>query len=63
MIVATGAVIAGIVVLSIALSIVQYRRMTPLVFRCARCGVEFRRAPYRAFPRACPGCGARDWAL
>ena len=63
MIAATLACIAGILALSIAMSIIQFRRVTPLVFRCVRCGAEFRRAPHRAFPRACPRCGARDWAV
>lgn len=39
-----------------------FRRMTPLVYRCRRCGHEFHRAAHRAFPRACPGCRARDWS-
>jgi len=63
MIAATIACIAGILVLSIAMSIVQFRRTTPLVFRCVRCGAEFQQAPHRDFPRACRRCGARDWAV
>jgi hypothetical protein len=63
MIVATIAAIAILVLVSVALSILQFRRATPLVFCCVRCGIEFRRAPHRDFARACPGCGAHDWAV
>jgi len=40
---------------------VASRGMTPLVFRCRRCEGEFRRAPFRAFPTACPRCGSHSW--
>jgi hypothetical protein len=40
---------------------IAFRRMTPLIFRCRRCDRDFRRAPHRRFPAACPLCGARDW--
>lgn len=39
-----------------------FRRMTPLAYRCGRCGRDFQRAAHRRFPAACPHCGARDWA-
>ncbi len=42
-------------------SAIAFRRMTPLIFRCRRCDRDFRRAPHRRFPAACPLCGARDW--
>jgi rRNA maturation endonuclease Nob1 len=38
-----------------------FRRMTPLIFRCGRCGRDFERAAHRRFPAVCPRCGARDW--
>lgn len=38
-----------------------FRRMTPLVFRCRRCGRTFERRAHRRFPDACALCGARDW--
>ncbi len=38
-----------------------FRDMTPLVFRCARCGREFRRRPWKGFPARCPACKASDW--
>jgi Zn finger protein HypA/HybF involved in hydrogenase expression len=54
--------VAGIFVLSMALSIVQFRTATPLAFRCMRCEREFQRPPHKRYPRTCPHCGARDWA-
>ena len=36
---------------------------TPLVYRCCRCGVEFRRRPSKPFPSQCPACGSRDWSV
>ena len=38
------------------------RGETPNVYRCRRCGVDFRRQGWKRFPDACPSCGARDWA-
>ena len=38
-----------------------FRRMTPLAFRCLRCGVEFQRKAWLRFPARCPSCRARDW--
>lgn len=38
-----------------------FRTMTPLVFRCGRCGRNFEQAAHRRFPAVCPQCGARDW--
>jgi hypothetical protein len=38
-----------------------YRRITPLSFRCRRCGGEFRQPPFHDFPVACPLCQAEDW--
>jgi hypothetical protein len=58
----TVTVVAIIVLVSVGLSIVEFRRFTPLVFRCRRCGIDFLQAPYLEFPRACPRCHARDWA-
>jgi rubrerythrin len=59
------AVVALIVVVplvaALALTLLAFRGMTPLAFRCRRCNTEFRRQPHRDFPSACPACGARDW--
>lgn len=41
--------------------LMTFRRMTPLVFHCRRCGRDFLRPATRRFPRACRRCGARDW--
>jgi hypothetical protein len=40
-----------------------FRRLTPFLFRCRRCGRAFRGAAQRGFPSACPHCGAPDWNL
>jgi hypothetical protein len=57
------AVVAGIVLLSIGLAIVEFRRFTGLAFRCARCGHEFQQPPHHDYPRECPRCHAADWAV
>jgi len=59
----TIAFIAIVTLASIAMTIVQFRKITPLAFRCTKCGNEFRQAPHRDYPRACPRCHARDWAV
>jgi len=56
------AVVAVLVLLSMGLTIVEFRKLTPLAFRCHRCGAEFRQPAHREFPRACPRCRAEDWA-
>jgi rRNA maturation endonuclease Nob1 len=56
------AVVGGMLLLAVGLTIVQFRSVTPLAFRCVKCEREFRRPPHHDFPDACPGCGARDWA-
>jgi Zn finger protein HypA/HybF involved in hydrogenase expression len=56
------AVVVVLVLLSIGFTIVEFRKRTPLAFRCQRCGTEFRQPAHREFPRACPRCGADDWA-
>jgi Zn finger protein HypA/HybF involved in hydrogenase expression len=56
------AFVAIVVLAMIGMTAVQFRRVTPLVFRCQRCGHEFRQPPHRDFARACPRCGADDWA-
>jgi hypothetical protein len=56
------AVVVVLVLLSLGFTIVEFRKHTPLAFRCSRCGVEFRRPAHRAFARQCPRCGAGDWA-
>jgi hypothetical protein len=60
--VVTLAFVAIVILGMAALTAIQFRRITPLVFRCQRCGHEFRQPPHRDFPHACPRCGARDWA-
>jgi len=57
------AVVASILLLSMGLSLVEWRRVTPLAFRCVRCGEEFRQPPHHDYPRECPRCHARDWSL
>jgi Zn finger protein HypA/HybF involved in hydrogenase expression len=60
---AAGVFAAFIIIVSIVLTLAEHRRRTtPLAFRCVQCGAEFRRSPHRHYPRACPRCGARDWA-
>jgi Zn finger protein HypA/HybF involved in hydrogenase expression len=59
---AVCAVVAGVLLLSIGLAIVEYRRITPLAFRCTRCGNRFQQAPHRDFPRECPACRSHEWA-
>jgi len=61
--VVTIAFIAIVVLVSIAMSIVQFQTLTPLVFRCRKCGGAFCQPPYRRFPRVCPRCHAQDWAV
>ena len=61
MVVAAIAIIGGIVLVSVGLALVEFRKITPLSFRCRRCDTEFRRPPQRDYPRRCPGCGADDW--
>lgn len=59
----TIAFIAIITLASIAMTIVQFRRITPLAFLCQKCGHEFHQAPHRDYPRKCPRCHARDWSM
>ncbi|HET9623119.1 MAG TPA: hypothetical protein VFP84_17220 [Kofleriaceae bacterium] len=54
--------VAIVVLATIAMTRVQFRKITPLVFRCRRCAGEFRQPPHKDFPRACPRCGAADWS-
>ncbi len=53
--------IGGPLVIAVFFGWVQYRTLTPLVFRCRRCAREFRQPPHHAFPRACPRCGSQTW--
>jgi len=55
------AIVIGTILVGLSFSFFAFRRLTPNAFRCAKCDHEFRRAPYRAYPAACPKCGARDW--
>jgi len=54
-------IVAAIVLVSVGLTVVEFRKMTPLVFECLRCGHEFRQAPHLDFPSECPSCHAPDW--
>jgi len=59
----TLVIIAAIGLLSVGLAIVEYRRrFAKLWFHCQRCDHDFSRAPHLDFARACPRCGATDWA-
>jgi hypothetical protein len=59
----TIAFIAFIALASIAMTTIQFRRITPLTFSCAKCGREFRQPPHHDFPRACPHCRVENWSL
>jgi len=58
---ATIGIVAAIAVISVGFTIVEFRKLVPLVFRCQRCGHQFRRAPHLELAGACPKCGATDW--
>jgi ribosomal protein S27AE len=58
---ATIAIIAAIGVMSVGLAIVEFRKLVPLVFRCERCGHQFRRAAHLELATSCPRCHATDW--
>jgi DNA polymerase II large subunit len=58
----TAAIVAAIVLVSVGLSIAQFRKITPLAFRCLRCGAVFHQPPHLPSPGSCPRCGATDWA-
>jgi predicted Zn-ribbon and HTH transcriptional regulator len=60
-IVAAILIVAAIVLMSVGLTVVEFRKMTPLVFECLRCGHEFRQPPHLDFPTECPSCHAPDW--
>jgi hypothetical protein len=58
-------VVIGLCLIPIAVALfagaVTFRRLTPLVFHCRRCGRDFHVRPYRRFPASCPRCQASDW--
>jgi predicted Zn-ribbon and HTH transcriptional regulator len=54
-------IVAAILLMSVGFTVVEFRKMTPLVFECLRCGHEFRQAPHLDFPSECPSCHAPDW--
>jgi hypothetical protein len=58
---ATIVIIMMIGLMSVALTIVEFRKMKSLVFRCQRCQAEFRQPPHQDFPSRCPACHATDW--
>ena len=49
--------------LAVFFGLFAFRGMTPLVFRCLRCGGEFRRKPWQRFAERCPLCRASRWNL
>lgn len=53
----TAGLVGLIVAMSIGMAIVQFRKVTPLVFACPTCGAAFHQAPHRDAPRRCPKCG------
>jgi hypothetical protein len=55
-------IVVSIVSLSIGLTIVEFRKLTPLGFRCGRCGLRFTQPPHHDYPQRCPRCHAGDWA-
>jgi hypothetical protein len=61
-----GALIGMLVVIPLVVGALlnrsAFKGMTPLSYQCGRCKREFRRLPYRGFPRRCPHCKARDWS-
>ena len=59
---AAGLVVLAIVLVSIGLTAVEFRRVPRHVFICRRCDAVFLRAAHREFPRECPRCSALDWA-
>jgi hypothetical protein len=58
-------VVVGLLLIPVAVAgffgMASFRKLTPLVFRCRRCGRYFFRAAHRAFPARCARCGAADW--
>ncbi len=58
LLVVTAGFVGLIVAMSIGLAIVQFRKVTPLVFTCTKCGQSFQQPPHRDAPRRCPRCGA-----
>lgn len=60
--VVTLAFIAIVVAAMVGMTLVEFRKITPLLFQCRRCGHQFHQPPHRDFPRACPRCAAADWS-
>ncbi len=54
----TAGFVGLIVAMSVGLAVVQFRKLTPLVFACTKCGRWFEQAAHRDTPRRCPHCGA-----
>ena len=54
----TAGFVVLIVAMSVGLAIVQFRKVTPLVFACTKCGATFHQAPHRDTPKRCPTCKA-----
>ncbi|HEY0253426.1 MAG TPA: hypothetical protein VGC41_17955 [Kofleriaceae bacterium] len=55
-------IVGAITAMSMALTVVEFRKIKPLVFACRRCGVTFRRAAHHDYPARCPACEASNWA-
>ncbi len=47
--------------LALVFGLFAFKGVRPMVYRCLRCGHNFRRASHHGFPDACPRCGAGDW--
>ncbi|MBA3460493.1 MAG: hypothetical protein H0T46_11060 [Deltaproteobacteria bacterium] len=63
LVIVTAAIVTVILVISVGLSIVEFRKITPLAFRCTKCGVQWNQPPHLSSPPECRRCGATDWAL
>ena len=63
LVIVTAAIVSVILCVSIGLSIVELRKITPLAFRCAKCSVEWSQPPHLESPPQCPRCRAADWAV
>jgi hypothetical protein len=47
--------------LALVFGLFAFKGARPMLYRCVRCGRQFRRPAHRGFPETCPGCGAADW--
>jgi rubrerythrin len=61
MIAFAAAAVAVIVLISVGLTVVEFRKIKPLLYHCRRCGHDFKRPAHEEFPATCPKCAACDW--